>query len=117
MSDGLTLDVKSRAKKVEKTDMKRAMPFVQELKRRSEAGETADSVLGRTMGFDEVTVLRELIPVLQSLVPGLKMVNVVVLRGQRQEEAIPQVARSAEPSNPAIQFLNVAEWPSISPLN
>jgi leucyl-tRNA synthetase len=117
MFDGVTLNVKSMVKNVEKADMKRAMPFVQELKRRLEAGETAESVLDRTMAFDEATVLRELTPVLRSSVPGLKMVNVVVLEEQNQKGGITQVASSAEPSNPAIQFLNVPGVPSVSPLN
>ncbi|KAH6649333.1 hypothetical protein F5144DRAFT_3189 [Chaetomium tenue] len=113
MFNGVTLNVKNVVKKVEKADMKRAMRFVQELKRRLEAGETADSVLDRTMPFDEVMVLRELIPVLKAAVPGLKVVNVAVLGEQGQQGGMPQVASSAEPGNPAIQFLNAEEGSSI----
>jgi leucyl-tRNA synthetase len=117
MFDGITLDVKSVAKQVEKADIKRAMPFVQELKRKLESGEAPNAVLDRTLAFDETMVLQELVPVLQSTVQRLKAVNVIVIDGETQDggeadgkirkSGIPQIATSAEPGNPAFEFLNL----------
>jgi leucyl-tRNA synthetase len=119
--DGTSLDVKSVAKMVGKADLKRAMPFIQDLKRRlEESGEsTPNAVLDRTLGFDEVEVLKEMVPVLKSTVPKLKGVNVIVVddeRGQNEASSnaggdrvmeVSQVASSAEPGNPSLEFFNV----------
>lgn len=64
MFDGVTLDVKRVAQRVDKADTKRAMPFIQALKRKLESGEAPDSVLDRTLVFNEVVVLQELVPIL-----------------------------------------------------
>lgn len=109
--DGVSLDVKSVVKKVEKADAKRAMPFVQELKRKLEAGEGVERVFGRELGFDEVEVLRDMVPVLKSTVPKLKEVNIVVIgeggQGGGAEDVGKAGTRSAEPGSPSIDFQNL----------
>ena len=101
-----------------KADMKRAMPFIQDLKRRLESGESPSAVLDRTLGFDEVEALKEMVPVLKSAVPKLKGVNVIVVDERGQNEAssnagekgvveISQLASSAEPGTPSLEFFNV----------
>ncbi len=116
--DGVSLDVKSVAKMVGKVDMKRAMPFIQDLKRKLESGESPDAVLDRILGFDEVEVLKEMVPVLKSTVPKLKGVSIIVVdeggqnesssnAGRNGGEGIPRIGSSAEPGNPSLEFLNV----------
>jgi leucyl-tRNA synthetase len=112
--DGLTFDAKSLAKKLEKADMKRAMPFIQELKRRLEASGKPDDVLGRVLGFDEVKALNEMAPVLKSTVQRLKGVSIIVVdepgntgKAGAGDAEIPQIASSAEPGNPSLEFFNI----------
>lgn len=116
--DGISLDVKSVAKMVGKADVKRAMPFIQELKRKLESGESRDAVLDRVLGFDEVAALKEMVPVLKSTVPRLTGVDIVVVDERGLNEGsngaggngtgdIPQLANSAEPGNPSLEFFNV----------
>jgi leucyl-tRNA synthetase len=122
LDGGVSLDVKSVATMIAKADMKRAMPFIQDLKRRlEESGEsTPDAVLDRILGFDEVEVLKEMVPVLKSTVPKLKRVNVIVVddmeRGQNEASGntggngvveVPQPASSTEPGNPSLEFFIV----------
>lgn len=110
------LDAKSVAGMVGGAEMKRAMPFIQELKRKVEeaaaaAGEGhAGAVLDRVLGFDETEVLGEMVPVLKATVARLGEVRVVVVGDDDDDEdavAVAQFAGSAEPGNPAIEFLNV----------
>jgi leucyl-tRNA synthetase len=118
--DEMTLDAKSIAQKVEKADMKRAMPFIQELKRKLESGAEADTVLDRHLGFDEVAALNEMVPVLKSTVPRLRGVSIIVVDEQGRDGGqnntgatgngsvkMSQTAGSAEPGTPSIEFLNV----------
>ncbi|KAK4042727.1 leucine--tRNA ligase, cytoplasmic [Parachaetomium inaequale] len=120
LGGGASLDVKSVAKMVGKADMKRAMPFIQDLKRRlEESGESPDAVLDRILGFDEVEALKEMVAILRSTVPKLKGINVIIVddeRGQNETSSnaggngtveVPQVASSAEPGNPSLEFFNV----------
>ncbi|KAH6855716.1 hypothetical protein B0I37DRAFT_365561 [Chaetomium sp. MPI-CAGE-AT-0009] len=116
--DGTSLDVKSVAKMVGKADMKRVMPFIQDLKRKLESGENPDAVFDRTLGFDEVEALREMVPVLKSVVTKLKGVVVIIVDERGQNEVpgnaggngaaeVSQLASSAEPGNPSLEFFNV----------
>ncbi|KAG7293223.1 hypothetical protein NEMBOFW57_003269 [Staphylotrichum longicolle] len=105
------LDAKSVAGMVGGAEMRRAMPFIQELKRKlEEAGDGhAGAVLDRVLGFDEAAVLGEMVPVLKATVARLGEVRVVVVDDDDEEGAVavPQFAGSAEPGNPAIEFFNV----------
>jgi leucyl-tRNA synthetase len=103
--------VKSVGKIVDKADMKRAMPFIQDLKRKLESGENSGVVLDRVLGFDETVALREMIPVLKSAVPKLREVDIIVVNEDatvgNEAGAFPQLASSAEPGNPSLEFSNV----------
>lgn len=98
--DGGTLDLKGLSKEVEKTDMKRAMAFLQGLKRKLEVGQTAQAVLDRALVFDEVKVLHEMVPMLKSTVPRLQEVNIVALDSHGQ-------TTDSEPGNPSVEFVNI----------
>lgn len=114
---GITLDIKEVSKHIDKTEMKKAMPFVHHLKRRLESGDSKDAVLERDLGFDEVKVLGEMIPVLKATVVKLKGVDIVIveegakaglrIEGEKRIEGLPQVAASAEPGSPSFEFANL----------
>jgi leucyl-tRNA synthetase len=113
---GLAFDLKHARDKIDKADMKKAMPFVQTLKRRLDNGESQEAVLERKLAFDEVTVLKEMIPGLKSTVPKLKDVQIVLVEeggkagtkidGQKVE-GLGQQAAFAEPGQPSFEFTNV----------
>ncbi|KAM7205367.1 leucyl-tRNA synthetase, class Ia, archaeal/eukaryotic cytosolic [Rhypophila sp. PSN 637] len=106
MFDGITLDIKSVTKKVEKADMKKAMPFIQDLKRKLESGlVTRESVLSRALLFDEAATLEEMVPLLKSMVPKLLEVSIIVVDGDAVAGS--QAASSAEPGSPSLEFINV----------
>ncbi|KAF2405012.1 leucyl-tRNA synthetase-like protein [Trichodelitschia bisporula] len=119
--DGLTLDIKKVQPKIEKPDMKKAMPFVQGLKRRLESGEKKEAVFERELGFDEVLVLLEMIPGLLAIVPKLKVVEVVIVDDGAKEgvkieadgkagekvTSLPPAAAGAEPGVPTFEFSNI----------
>ena len=66
-------------------DVKKAVPFVQALKRRFESGESADAILNeRRLPFDELRVLHEMIPGLKQTVR--KCEEVLVVKVERGEE-------------------------------
>lgn len=104
--DGLTFDDKKVRAKIAKPDMKKAMPFVQLLKKRLDAGETAGNVFDRKLPFDEVTVLREMVPGLKVTVPKLKEVDIVVVEEAGGKD-LPSQAAIAEPGQPTFAFGNV----------
>lgn len=114
---GITLDIKEVSKSIDKSEMKKAMPFVQSLKRRLDLGESKDAVLERELGFDEVKVLREMVPVLKTTVLKLKEVNIVIVEegakvgfsvdNEKKIEGLPQMAASAEPGSPSFEFANI----------
>jgi leucyl-tRNA synthetase len=101
---GLTIDTKKVLPKVDKKDMKKAMPFVQLLKRRLDGGESEDAVFERKLGFEEKEVLEEMVPGLKATVPKLAEVIIVVVDGK---EGLPTQSAQAEPGNPAFEFVNV----------
>ena len=107
--DGVSLDVKSAAKRIEKGEMKRAMPFVQERKRKLESGGTVEGVLNRGLGFDEVGVLKEMVPILKATVTGLREVRIIVVDEQGVDDAVEKAGsggRSAEPGSPSLEVVN-----------
>ncbi|KAF1997813.1 leucyl-tRNA synthetase-like protein [Amniculicola lignicola CBS 123094] len=119
MLDGISLDVKEVIKKVDKKDMKKAMPFIQRLNRRLASGEPKAAVFERNLGFDEVQVLKELVSGLTSMMPKLKEVEIVCVEegsgvgfrvnGKEEErvEDLPQAAGSAEPGSPSFHLANL----------
>lgn len=99
-------------------EMKKAMPFVQGLKKRLQH-EKPDTVFQRKLAFDEVEVLKNVVPSLKKLI-GAQEVEVIVndeggktgtrvVGGKEGEkvEALPPVAEGAEPGNPRLEFTNV----------
>jgi leucyl-tRNA synthetase len=117
----MTLDMKSMTKKFEKSEMKKAMPFVQALKKRLEGGEEKSKVFSRDLGFDEVKVLSEMVPGLKATVTKLRQVNIVVVdqtgkagtkigadgKEERVEGLNAMVAPNAEPGSPTFEFVNI----------
>jgi leucyl-tRNA synthetase len=118
MFNGVTLDVKEVTKHIDKAEMKKAMPFVQNLKRRLENAEEKTKVFDRDLGFEEVEVLKEMIPGLRATVMKLKKVDIVLVEegakggvklSDGKEEKLgelPPMAASAEPGSPSFEFSN-----------
>lgn len=103
----ITLNVKEIASQMAKADMKRAMPFVQNLKRRLDGGESPEQVFSRRLGFDETLVLEEMIPILKSTVPKLVDVQLVKLEEDMGDKTEDVSTTSAEPGLPALGFTNI----------
>jgi leucyl-tRNA synthetase len=97
--------------------MKKAMPFVQSIKRKLDSGEPRKEVLERKLAFDELMVLKEMAPGLKSSIPKLLNVSIVVvgedgksgkdaITGEKVEGLAPMAA-NAEPGSPSFEFTNV----------
>lgn len=96
-------------------EMKKAMPFVQGLKKRLMSGDKPQAVFDRKLAFDELETLREMIASLRKTT-GCKVVEVIAvdeggkagtsLDGERRE-GLPQVAEGAVPGNPTFYFENI----------
>jgi leucyl-tRNA synthetase len=97
-------------------EMKKAMPFVQSLKKRLRDGEPASSVLERKLAFDEKKTLVAMVPGLKRTA-GLAAVEIVevaegskkgvnLLDGREVDVSAP-VADSAVPGQPSFFFENV----------
>ncbi|KAI9852077.1 MAG: cytosolic leucyl tRNA synthetase [Thelocarpon superellum] len=122
----LTVDDKALNGKVSKMgEMKKAMPFVQGLKRRLVGGEQAQAVFERKLAFDELRTLQAMAPGLKrttgckyitivAVDEGAKTGHVVDGDGSAHEEpgarmaALPQAAEGAVPGIPTFHFENVA---------
>ena len=97
-------------------EMKKAMPFVQGLKKRLMSGESEEHVFERKLSFDEIEILRKMIAGLKKAA-GLSVVEVVkveeggktgvVVEGGRKVEELPPNAESAVPGVPTFGFENV----------
>lgn len=120
--DGLTVDVKVVSKKLDKSQTKKAMPFVQGLKRRLEGGEDKDAVFTQNLGFDELEVLCDMVAGLKQTLQkcvGVEIVSVAeggktgtVVGGTNSKEGaevsdLPQVAEMAVPGSPTFHFENI----------
>jgi leucyl-tRNA synthetase len=86
-------------------EMKKAMPFVQALKKRIVNGEPKEAVFERKLPFDEVAILGEMRKGLMKTT-GCKEVNVVEV-GEENRVGLPQVAEQAVPGQPSFAFENV----------
>ncbi|KAI1873563.1 hypothetical protein JX265_005185 [Neoarthrinium moseri] len=100
-------------------EMKKAMPFVQAIKRRLQSGEPADKVLERKLAFDELAILRQMIPGLKKTA-GLKAIDLVkveeggkkgkVVGGDAEgldKPELPPMAENAVPGSPSFALENV----------
>ncbi len=119
MYDGSTLHLSEVAKHLDASDKKKAMPFVQELKRKLEVGQSKEEVLERVLGFDEVAVLREMVPVLKATVVNLQEISINIARDNGEEgvvfvdvatgksHAMSPAMGEPEPGAPALDFVNL----------
>ncbi|CAJ2511877.1 Uu.00g075020.m01.CDS01 [Anthostomella pinea] len=97
-------------------EVKKAMPFVQALKRRLQAGEPADKVLERKLAFDEKDTLLAMVPGLKKTA-GLQVVDIIHVEGGKkgkvvtadgsEKEGLPVQAELAVPGVPTFLFENV----------
>jgi leucyl-tRNA synthetase len=97
-------------------EMKKAMPFVQGLKKRLVSGEKADTVFDRKLAFDEVSTLKKMVAGLKKAA-GLAVVDIVkvdeggktgvVAGNEKKVEGLPPQAESAVPGVPTFMFENV----------
>ncbi len=123
--DAMTLhiDEKSLNTQVQakgKAEMKRAMPFVQSLKKRLQGGEKADAVFDRKLTFDESEVLVKMVKGLRRTT-GCKVVEVIRIEGEEEKtgtvivgeqdgekrKELPSVANQATPGTPSFYFENI----------
>lgn len=122
--DGMTFDEKKLNTKVQakgKAEMKRAMPFVQQLKKRLTSGESQGVVFDRKLAFDEQGVLRKMVRGLRRTT-GCRVVEVVKVEGEEGEkvgvvmvgegeggkrEGLPSVSGHATPGSPTFHFENI----------
>jgi len=98
------------------------MPFVNALKRRLESGESAESVFERKLAFEELVVLKEMVPGLRQSIQKCRTVEIVNVEeggkkgkvvggdggndGEERSE-LPQAAETAQPGSPSFQFENI----------
>lgn len=118
----LLIDEKNLNTKVQakgKAEMKRAMPFVQFLKKRLQAGEKANAVFDRKLPFDEGEILVKMVKGLTRMT-GCKIVEVVRVEGEEkvgtvvlgkgegeERRELPAVAGQATPGSPSFHFENI----------
>jgi len=122
--DGLTVDVKAVSQKLDKSESKKAMPFVNTLKQRIQSGEDKDTVFERKLGFEEEQVLKEMCQGLRQTVQKCRTVEVVAVdeggksgkvvagagegwKAGEERQELPQVAEGAVPGQPTFHFENV----------
>ncbi|KAK2744035.1 cytosolic leucyl tRNA synthetase [Myotisia sp. PD_48] len=113
----LTINDKDLNGKVGKLgEMKKAMPFVQGLKKRLiTSKENPDSVFNRELPFDELQVLNDIIGTLKKVTGSNDVEILVVEEGQDvgttidgvKREGLPPVSQSATPGNPSFHFENI----------
>lgn len=94
--DGMALDMKAVSKKIDKAESKKAMPFVQTLKKSLDTGVEPSTVFERKLAFDEVEVLREMVPGLrQTLQKCVKVEVVRVTEGSKTGEIVAAIGGDA----------------------
>lgn len=96
-------------------EMKKAMPFVQGLKKRLVGGESPDTVFERKLAFDELATLNNMVPGLKKAA-GIAVVQIVrvdeggktgtTVDGQAVQD-LPGHAEAAVPGVPTFSFENV----------
>lgn len=111
-----TDDKALNAKVAKMGEMKKAMPFVQGLKKRLMAGEKPEMVFERKLAFDEIEVLKNMVPGLKKAA-GLSQVEIVKVEeggktghvvGGGPVENLSHIAEGAVPGVPTFAFENVA---------
>lgn len=115
-----SVDSKTVAGQINKADLKKAMPFIQTLKKRIDSGESPEHVFSEHLQFDERQALREMIPGLKSASRKLEVVELVLVKegdetgevittGSEGGQRVPlsPMAAGALPGNPAFLFANI----------
>jgi leucyl-tRNA synthetase len=88
-------------------EMKKAMPFVQSLKKRLLGGEQPEVVFDRKLAFEEVQVLTEM-KILMQRSANLTAIDIVeAYDGIVAERGLPLQAESAVSGQPTFHFENV----------
>jgi leucyl-tRNA synthetase len=115
------IDIKAISKQIDKSESKKAMPFINALKRRIDNGEAKDAVLNRELAFDELSTLRAMVPGLKQTIQKCVDVEIVTVaeggkegvvikedgsQGETKTE-LPPTAAGAEPGSPSFAFENV----------
>jgi leucyl-tRNA synthetase len=118
------IDIKAISKSIDKAESKKAMPFINALKRRLDNGEGVDQVLDRQLAFDELATLRAMVPGFKQTVQKCVAVEIVAVEeggktgtvvnedgstGETRE--LPPFAAAAEPGSPTFAFENVEGLP------
>lgn len=117
------LDIKAISKQIDKSESKKAMPFINGLKRRIDNGEPKEVVLNRELAFDELSTLRAMVPGLKQTVQKCVDVEIITVAEGGKEGVVikedgsqgesrsnlPAAAASAEPGSPSFAFENVEE--------
>jgi len=118
------IDIKAISKSIDKAESKKAMPFINGLKRRLDNGEGVDQVLDRQLAFDELATLRAMVPGFRQTVQKCVAVEVIAVdesgktgtvvnedgsHGETRE--LPPSAANAEPGSPSFAFENVEGLP------
>src|SRR2546430_181382 len=96
-------------------EMKKAMPFVQGLKKRLQGGEKPETVFERKLAFDEIETLTEMVPglrkttgcksiVIIAVEEGYKTGKIIAGDGDGAVEGLPPVAEGAVPGSPTFYF-------------
>lgn len=119
----MALDMGAVSKSIPKAETKRAMPFVQQLKKSLETGIDSSTVFERKLAFDEQQVLIDMVPNLKQAVQKCAVVEIVsveeggksgkivggtegVTKGEERKD-LPPTAETAVPGQPTFYFENV----------
>lgn len=99
-------------------EMKKAMPFVQGLKRRLIQGkEKPEAVFNRELSFDEVQVLADMVGSMKKST-GCRVVEIIAVEEEgksgitidgESRERLPPVAENAVPGQPSFHFENLPD--------
>lgn len=101
----LTVNDKELNAKVQKLgETKKAMPFVQGLKRRLQA-EPPTTVFERKLVFDEVETLKQVLPMLKKNT-GCQRIDILTV--EDGGKGLSPIAENAEPGNPKFEFANIS---------
>ncbi len=116
-----SIDVKAVSGKLDKAELKKSMPFIQNIKKRIDSGEDAAAVFDRRLPFDELATVDAMVAGLKQTINKLEAVVIVSVKpgakaGDRYGEVfkgdgtpletLPQAAASATPGNPSFFFEN-----------
>jgi leucyl-tRNA synthetase len=119
------INIKDLSKSIDKSESKKAMPFINGLKRKLDNGESPDAVLNRQLAFDELATLRAMVPNVKTTVQKCISVEIISLAEGGAEGVVvnedgsqgdkktglPPHAASAEPGAPSFSFENVEGSP------